>query len=172
VTFVLTFHGSLGVELAVDFLVFDAVAWNIWIGIYQAFKTVPEPLLEVSDNYNLGFFRKMRTLLIPHSIPRLTSNVFSSFADAFFYISVSEVFAAGAATAGVCPTGSDGHLIDPWTDDRSASSGALNDGNLVIPVIDPCADGSAGTGRRDGGTVTGRPEGRMTAMTGAASSER
>lgn len=105
VTFVLTFHGSLGVELAVDFLVFDAVAWNIWIGIYQAFKTVPEPLLEVSDNYNFGFFRKMRTLLIPHSVPRLTSNIFSSFADAFFYISVSEVFAAGAATAGVCPSG-------------------------------------------------------------------
>jgi NitT/TauT family transport system permease protein len=105
VAFVLTFHGSLGVELAVDFLVFDAVAWNVWIGIYQAFKTVPEHLLEVSDNYNFGFWGKMRHLLIPHSIPRLTSNIFSSFADAFFYISVSEVFAAGAATASICPGG-------------------------------------------------------------------
>jgi NitT/TauT family transport system permease protein len=105
VAFVLTFHGSIGVELAVDFLVFDAVAWNVWIGIYQAFKTVPLHLVEVSDNYNLSFWKKMTTLFVPHSIPRVTSNIFSSFADAFFYISVSEVFTAGAATASLCPGG-------------------------------------------------------------------
>lgn len=105
VAFVLTFHGPIGVELAVDFLVFDAVAWNVWIGIYQAFKTVPLHLVEVSDNYNLSFWKKMTTLFVPHSIPRVTSNIFSSFADAFFYISVSEVFTAGAATAGLCPGG-------------------------------------------------------------------
>jgi NitT/TauT family transport system permease protein len=105
VAFVLAIPGVIGVEAAVDFLVFDAVSWNIWIGAYQAFKTVPEHLLEVSENYNFGFLRRMRVLLIPHSIPRLTSNLFSSFADAFFYISVSEVFTAGAATASVCQGG-------------------------------------------------------------------
>ncbi|HMK83371.1 MAG TPA: ABC transporter permease subunit, partial [Candidatus Bathyarchaeia archaeon] len=87
--------GSLGVEVAVDFLVFDAVSWNIWIGAYQAFKTVPEHLLEVSENYDFSFGKKMWQLYIPHSIPRVTSNLFSSFADAFFYISVSEVFTVG-----------------------------------------------------------------------------
>jgi NitT/TauT family transport system permease protein len=105
VAFILTFHGAIGVELAVDFLVFDAVAWNVWIGIYQAFKTVPLHLVEVADNYNMGFWKKMTTLFVPHSVPRLTSNIFSSFADAFFYISVSEVFSAGAATASLCPGG-------------------------------------------------------------------
>jgi NitT/TauT family transport system permease protein len=105
VAFILTFHGAVGVELAVDFLVFDAVAWNVWIGIYQAFKTVPLHLVEVADNYNMGFWKKMTTLFVPHSVPRLTSNIFSSFADAFFYISVSEVFSAGAATASLCPAG-------------------------------------------------------------------
>ena len=105
VAFVLAVPGQFGVELAVDFLVFDAVVWNVWIGIYQAFKTVPEHLLEVSDNYRFSFTRRMSMLFIPHSIPRITSNIFSSFADAFFYISVSEVFTAGVATAKVCPTG-------------------------------------------------------------------
>jgi NitT/TauT family transport system permease protein len=105
VAFVLSIPGAIGVEAAVDFLVFDAVSWNIWIGAYQAFKTVPEHLLEVSENYNFGFLRRMRYLLIPHSVPRLTSNLFASFADAFFYISVSEVFTAGAATASVCRGG-------------------------------------------------------------------
>jgi len=120
VAFVLAVPGAIGVEAAVDFLVFDAVSWNIWIGAYQAFKTVPEHLLEVSENYNFGFFRRMRYLLIPHSVPRLTSNLFSSFADAFFYISVSEVFTAGAATAsvcrgGVCSTFGIGTLIARYT---------------------------------------------------------
>lgn len=120
VAFVLAIPGAIGVEAAVDFLVFDAVSWNIWIGAYQAFKTVPEHLLEVSENYNFGFLRRMRYLLIPHSIPRLTSNLFASFADAFFYISVSEVFTAGAATAnvcrgGVCATFGIGTLITRYT---------------------------------------------------------
>ncbi|MCL5069063.1 MAG: ABC transporter permease subunit [Thaumarchaeota archaeon] len=92
VVFVSRIGGTLGVEISSDFLVFDAVAWNIWIGIYQAFKTVPENLLEVSENYRLGSFRTLRFLYIPHSIPRISSNIFSSFADAFFYISVSEIF--------------------------------------------------------------------------------
>jgi NitT/TauT family transport system permease protein len=90
--------GVWGVEIASDFLVFDAVSWNVWIGAYQAFKTVPEPLLEVSENYGFSFGRKMLKLYIPHSIPRVTSNLFSSFADAFFYITVSEVFTVGVNT--------------------------------------------------------------------------
>jgi ABC-type anion transport system duplicated permease subunit len=85
----------LGVEVAADFLVFTAIVWNIWLGIYQAFKTVPEHLLEVSANYELGFVDRMRHLYIPFSIPRIAGNIFPSFADALFYITVSEVFTAG-----------------------------------------------------------------------------
>ncbi|HYW01562.1 MAG TPA: ABC transporter permease subunit [Candidatus Acidoferrum sp.] len=90
--------GFWGVEVAADFLVFDAVSWNVWIGAYQAFKTVPEHLLDVTENYDFSFGRKMWKLYIPHSIPRVTSNLFSSFADAFFYITVSEVFTVGVTT--------------------------------------------------------------------------
>jgi len=90
--------GFWGVEIASDFLVFDAVSWNVWIGAYQAFKTVPEHLLDVSENYDLSFGKRMWKLYIPHSIPRVTSNLFSSFADAFFYITVSEVFTVGVNT--------------------------------------------------------------------------
>jgi NitT/TauT family transport system permease protein len=90
--------GFWGVEVAADFLVFDAVSWNVWIGAYQAFKTVPQHLLEVSENYGFGAGRTLWKLYIPHSIPRVTSNLFSSFADAFFYITVSEVFTVGVKT--------------------------------------------------------------------------
>ena len=90
--------GSLGVEIAADFLVFDAIVWNIWIGIYQAFKTVPGHLLEVADNYNLGVWGTLRNVYIPFSIPRVSSDIFPSFADAMFYVMVSEVFAIGVTT--------------------------------------------------------------------------
>ena len=90
--------GTVGTEIAVDFLVWDAVVWNIWIGAYQAFKTVPENLIEVADNYRFGWISKLKNLYIPHSIPRLTSNLFSSFADGFFYIAVSEVFIVGTTS--------------------------------------------------------------------------
>jgi len=60
VAFISGIGGSLGVELASDFLVFDAVTWNVWIGIYQAFKTVPEPLIEVADNFKFGTAKRCR----------------------------------------------------------------------------------------------------------------
>jgi NitT/TauT family transport system permease protein len=95
IIFIRGLGGGLGVEVAADFLVFTAIVWNIWLGIYQAFKTVPEHLLEVSANYELGFVDRMRHLYIPFSIPRIAGNIFPSFADALFYITVSEVFTAG-----------------------------------------------------------------------------
>ena len=98
IIFIQNLGGPIGVEMAADFLVFDAVVWNIWIGAYQAFKTVPGHLLEVSENYNFSLSRKLKDLYIPHSIPRLTSNLFASFADALFYITVSEVFVIGVTT--------------------------------------------------------------------------
>lgn len=90
--------GYLGVELSVDFLVFTAVVWNIWMGVYQAFKTVPLPMLEVVENLNYGFISKMRKLYIPFSMPRIAANLIPSFADAYFYITVSEVFSVGTTT--------------------------------------------------------------------------
>ncbi len=64
--FVLGIGGPpLGVELAADFLVFTAVVWNIWMGEYQAFKTIPREMIEVSDNYRLTFFERMRNVYIP-----------------------------------------------------------------------------------------------------------
>ena len=95
--FVYRIGGYLGIELAVDFLVFTAVVWNIWIGIYQAFKTIPSDLIEVSENYRLGFLKKMSQLYIPYSWPRIAANLIPSFADAFFYITVSEVFSIGSS---------------------------------------------------------------------------
>ncbi|MCY0862321.1 MAG: ABC transporter permease subunit [Metallosphaera prunae] len=104
--FVSDIGGFLGTQLAVIFLVFTAVVWNIWMGIYQAFKTVPENLNEVAENLRLGFLGKMSKLYIPFSIPRIAANLIPSFADAIFYITVSEVFSVGNSNYAVFGIGS------------------------------------------------------------------
>lgn len=90
--------GGLGVEFAADFLVFTAVAWNIWMGQYQAFKTIPSEMVEVTENYNFSLWMKLKSVYIPFSIPRIVANLFPSISDGFFYITVSEVFTIGVTS--------------------------------------------------------------------------
>jgi NitT/TauT family transport system permease protein len=96
--FVTGVGGTLGVELAVDFLIFDAVVWNIWVGIYQAFKTVPKEWVEVAQNYGYGRLRTIWRVYVPFSVPRIAANLFPSLADGFFYLMVSEVVSVGLTT--------------------------------------------------------------------------
>ncbi|MHB8372342.1 MAG: ABC transporter permease subunit [Thermoplasmataceae archaeon] len=98
VIFIAHIGGALGVELASDFLVFTAVVWNLWLGEYQAFKTVPKEMVEIADNYNYSFFERLKAVYIPFSIPRIAANLFPSVSDGFFYITVSEVFTVGVTT--------------------------------------------------------------------------
>ncbi|AFZ70437.1 ABC-type anion transport system, duplicated permease component [Caldisphaera lagunensis DSM 15908] len=93
--FVYHIGGYLGAELAADFLILTAVVWNIWMGIYQAFKTIPLPMVEAMENLRMKTFDKLRYLYIPFSMPRIAANLIPSFTDAFFYITVSEVFTVG-----------------------------------------------------------------------------
>ncbi len=117
--------GPLGVELAADFLVFTAVAWNIWMGQYQAFKTIPSEMVEVTENYNFSLWHKMRDVYIPFSIPRIVANLFPSISDGFFYITVSEVFTVGVTSYSTFGVG--------LPIDKFAKNGNLN--FLVITFI-------------------------------------
>jgi len=110
--FVFTIGGELGAELAADFLVSTAVVWNIWVGAYQAFKTIPIEMVEITENYGLGFFSRLRYAYIPFSMPRVAANLFPSVADGFFYISVSEVITVGTTSV---QTFGIGTLIDQFS---------------------------------------------------------
>ncbi|MEM3857459.1 MAG: ABC transporter permease subunit, partial [Thermoprotei archaeon] len=98
VFFLYRIGGSLGTELAADFLVFDAVVWNIWVGTYQAFKTIPKEWVEVGENYGYSTFKKIWKVYVPFSVPRIAANLFPSFADGLFYLTVSEVVTIGLHT--------------------------------------------------------------------------
>ena len=117
--FIENLGGYAGVEAAALFLVFTATAWNIWLGIYQAFKTVPGNMVEAMDNYMLSFSQRMARLYIPYSIPRISSELIPSFTNGLFYITVSEVFSIGSTDYRVFGIGSliydlssSGHYIE------------------------------------------------------------
>ncbi len=122
IIFVTRIGGGLGVELAADFLVFTAVVWNIWMGQYQAFKTIPKEMVEVADNYDFSFWERLRNIYIPFSIPRIVANLFPSISDGFFYITVSEVFTVGLTTYN---TFGIGVAIDRYS----------RDGNMFLLII-------------------------------------
>lgn len=122
IVFVTRVGGDLGVELAADFLVFTAVVWNLWMGQYQAYKTVPKEMVEVADNYNFSFWQRLRYIYIPFSIPRIVANLFPSISDGFFYITVSEVFTVGFT---VYSSFGIGDAIDKYA----------GDGNLPLLVL-------------------------------------
>lgn len=106
ILFIENLGGYAGVEAAALFLVFTATAWNIWLGIYQAFKTVPGNMVEAMDNYMLSFSQRMAWLYIPYSIPRISSELIPSFTNGLFYITVSEVFSIGSTDYRVFGIGS------------------------------------------------------------------
>ncbi len=114
VFFVKSIGGYVGTELAVDFLVFTAVVWNIWVGEYEAIKTAPPQSLEdAAEMLNLSFWGgRFRYLYIPVTMPRVAGNVLVSFADALFYIVVSEVITLGTTQYSVFGIGA---LIASWT---------------------------------------------------------
>ena len=46
--------GSLGINLAVIFLIITSMIWNISFAVYEAVKTLPNEFLELSKIYNLS----------------------------------------------------------------------------------------------------------------------
>jgi NitT/TauT family transport system permease protein len=63
-TFTLTFFMGLfpgrefGVELASIFLVFTAQAWNMAFSFYQSLRTLPDDLVEVSQQFGLSSWQR------------------------------------------------------------------------------------------------------------------
>ncbi len=106
IIFISNLPGGLGVELAALFLIFTAVAWNIWIAQYESLKSLPKSFEELSKMFNLSFLQKFIKIYIPATIPRTVSNVMISFAVGLFYITVSEVVTISTTTYNVFGIGS------------------------------------------------------------------
>ena len=93
--------GYVGVNAAVIFLIITSMVWNIIFGVYEAVKTLPKEVLEVSEVYQLGRLGRLRKILIPASMPKVVEQSMLSWSIGLFYLVTSEIFSTGSSAYSV-----------------------------------------------------------------------
>ena len=97
--FVATFHGHpAGLELAVVFLIFTSMAWNMAYGVYESVITIPRDLEVAGQSLGLTGWLRFRRLLFPSMIPKLVYNSMLSWSNGWYFLVASEVFTAFGET--------------------------------------------------------------------------
>ena len=87
--------GQLGVNLAVIFLIFTSMSWNIAFGVYEAVKAIPQDYIDLSNMSSASPISRILTLYIPSSLSRIAYNSQTSWAVGLFYLVASEIFSLG-----------------------------------------------------------------------------
>jgi NitT/TauT family transport system permease protein len=111
-TFTLTFFmglfpgRELGVELASIFLVFTAQAWNMTFSFYQSLRSLPDDLVEVSQQFDLTPWQRFTRLELPFATPALVWNTMMSMSGGWFFVVASEAIAVGNTTVTIPGIGS------------------------------------------------------------------
>jgi len=111
-TFTLTFFmglfpgNELGEEFASIFMVFTAQAWNMAFSFYQSLRTLPEDLIEVSQQFGLSPWQKFRRLELPFATPALVWNTMMSMSGGWFFVVASEAMQVGNNTVTIPGIGS------------------------------------------------------------------
>ena len=94
--FYYSLNGSpVGVEIAIIFLIFTSMAWNIAFGVYEALTTLPHDLQEAATVFGVRDWLRFRRLFFPATIPRLVYNAMLSWTVGWFYLVASEYIASG-----------------------------------------------------------------------------
>jgi NitT/TauT family transport system permease protein len=99
VFFVSTFQGHpAGLEIAVVFLIFTSMAWNMAFGIYESITTIPKDLEDGARVFALRDWLRFRRLVFPAMVPQLVYNSMLSWSNGWFFLVASEIFTAFGAT--------------------------------------------------------------------------
>ncbi len=99
--------GIIGINAAVISLIITSMLWNMIFGVYEAIKTLPVELVEMTKLYGVGTFERLKRLYIPASLPRLSEQLSLSWAIGLFYLVTSEIFSTGNANYSVQGIGVD-----------------------------------------------------------------
>src|SRR5437867_5921777 len=99
VFFVAAFQGHpIGLELAVVFLIFTSMAWNMAFGVYESITTIPEDLKDAAASFAVRDWLRLRRLVLPATVPKLVYNSMLSWSNGWFFLVASEIFTAFGAT--------------------------------------------------------------------------
>lgn len=89
--------GPVGSSLAVIFLIFTSMSWNIAFGVYEAVKSIPQDYIDLSFMSKSSTFQRITSLYIPASLSRIAYNTQTSWAVGLFYLVSSEIIEEGTA---------------------------------------------------------------------------
>ena len=95
VVFVAYFPGWVGINLAVIFLIFTSMSWNIAFAVYEAVLSIPQEYLDLASMEKLSTWKKLTQLYIPASWSKVAFNSVVSWSVGLFYLIASETFSLG-----------------------------------------------------------------------------
>ena len=96
--FIGLFGGSaLGVEAAAVFLVFTSMFWNLAFSVYESLITFPEELTLAAAQFGLRGPLRWSRVVLPAVMPNLVYNSILSWANGWYFLTASEIIAAGPA---------------------------------------------------------------------------
>jgi NitT/TauT family transport system permease protein len=94
---VLLLPGYMGVNLAVVFLIFTSMVWNITFGVYEAIKAIPRDLIDMAKMNHFTTEKLYSSLYVPAALPRIAYQSVLSWSIGLFYLVTSEIFSTGSA---------------------------------------------------------------------------
>jgi NitT/TauT family transport system permease protein len=89
---------QLGAECAAVFAIFTSQAWNMAFSFYQALRTVPSDLDEVTRHFRLSAWLRFWRLEVPFAAPGLIWNTMMSMSGGWFFVVASEAISVGDVT--------------------------------------------------------------------------
>lgn len=80
----------LAYEIAAIFLIFTAMFWNLFYGIYDSINSIPNDLQTFTRVFRIPFLYALKYVYLPISIPSIISNSIVSWANGWFFIVLNE----------------------------------------------------------------------------------
>ncbi|MFA5896627.1 MAG: ABC transporter permease subunit [Thermoplasmata archaeon] len=96
-------QSPVGIEIAIIFLIFTSMSWNMAFGVYEALTTLPSDLREAATVFGVRDWLRFRRLFFPATIPKLVYNSMLSWTVGWFYLVASEAIATGGPSLLVRP---------------------------------------------------------------------
>lgn len=93
---VLLIPNFVGINIAVIFLIFTSMVWNISFGVYEAVKAIPDDILAIAKLNRFSKFRMLKEVYLPVSLPRISYQTTISWSVGLFYLVTSEIFSTGS----------------------------------------------------------------------------
>jgi NitT/TauT family transport system permease protein len=91
----------IGINLAVIFLIFTSMSWNITFGVYEAVKAIPSELREIVEISHFSKLDVITELFIPSAMPRIAYQSITSWSIGLFFLVTSEIFSTGSSSFSV-----------------------------------------------------------------------